>query len=378
MDEMVNLLVDLSHERFGTRALGESLRALEAGGFSVTRTVGAEDAALAWMDEEFGGTWSSEVFAGNAAVAKFGEAFAGFAGYGARDLRFGWLRGLGAREGVGIFGPFGVSKSFRGTRAGPHLLIVALASLRELGYSSALIPAVGEEKLIAYYVKHAGANIAERFTKARWQATRFRTTVLVSGQGSNFQSVVDAVAAGALPLDITALIANDATAYALQRGRLAGIAQVSALTWERAREARDVYDVRLLEAVEQTRPELVLLLGWMHLLDGDFIARFPDLINIHPAYLPLDQRMESVGMPDRSSIPVFRGAHALRDAVAAGVGWTGATAHLVTLDADRGPGLVRRPLAIRPAETPETLVARLHPLEHRVLAGGIMRWIYER
>ncbi|MDP9111713.1 MAG: hypothetical protein M3M96_08785, partial [Candidatus Eremiobacteraeota bacterium] len=140
MDEMVNLLVDLSHERFSARALAESLHAIEAGGFSVTRAREVDDAALAWIDDEFGGTWSSEVFAGSAAVARFGKAFAGFAAYGARDLRFGWLRGLGAHEGVGIFGPFGVSKSFRGSRAGPQLLIAALASLRELGYSSALIP----------------------------------------------------------------------------------------------------------------------------------------------------------------------------------------------------------------------------------------------
>lgn len=378
MDEMVNLLVDLSHERFGTRALAEALRAIESGGFSVTRTAEADDAALAWIDDEFGGSWSSEVLAGSAAIAKFGDAFAGFAAYGARDLRFGWLRGLGARDSVGIFGPFGVAKSFRGTRAGPHLLIAALASLRELGYTAALIPAVGEEQLIAYYVKHAGANIAERFPTARWQATRYRTTVLASGNGSNFQSVVDGVAAGRLPLDIPALISNNAAAYALERGRASGIPLASALPWDRASETRDAYDARLLDAVEQTQPELVLLLGWMHLLDAAFIERFPELINIHPAYLPLDQRKESVGMPDGSTIPVFRGAHALRDALTASVGWTGATAHLVTLGTDRGPVLVRRPLAIEPGETCETLAARLHPLEHRVLAGGIMRWIYER
>lgn len=374
---MVNLLVDLSHERFGPRALAESLRAIEAGGFSVTRTRNVEDACLAWIDNEFGGTWSSEVFAGSAAVAKFGNAYAGFAAYGARNLRFGWLRGLGAHEGVGIFGPFGVAKSFRGTRAGPHLLLAALASLRELGYTSALIPAVGEEKLVAYYVKHSGANIVERFSKARWHATRYRTTVLASGNGSNFQSVVDGAAAGKLPVEVTALLSNNAAAFVLDRGRAAGVSS-RALVWNRPNETRSAYDARLLEAVEQTVPDLVLLLGWMHLLDAAFVERFAELINIHPAYLPLDQRKDMVGMPDGTVIAAFRGAHALRDALAAGCRWTGASSHRVTLNTDRGPILVRRPLAIEPDDGEEALAARLHPLEHRVLAGGIMRWVYER
>lgn len=377
MDEMVNLLVDLSHERFSPRALAESLRAIESGGFSVTRTDAVDDAALAWIDDEFGGTWSSEVFAGNAAVARFGTAFAGFAAYGARNLRFGWLRGLGAHDSVGIFGPFGVSRNFRGTRAGPHLLIVALASLRELGYSSALIPAVGEEKLVAYYVKHAGANIVERFPKARWLTTRYRATVLASGNGSNFQSVVDGAAARRLPIDVTALVSNNASAYVLERARDAHIPP-SAYTWDRPNETRSAYDARLLEAVGRTEPELVMLLGWMHLLDDAFIERFTELINIHPAYLPLDQRKDTVGTPDGGVIPAFRGADAVRDALAAGVRWTGASCHRVTVQTDRGPVLVRRPLAIESGEGQEALAARLHPLEHRVLAGGIMRWVYER
>lgn len=382
MDEMVNLLVDLRGGQFDEAALARALREIESAGFSVERGRGS-DAYHAWIDQEFGGTWSSEAFAGKSVIAKSGDRYAGFATYDPRGLRFSWLRGLGAQDGVGIFGPFGVAQAFRGLRQtegdtlGPHLLVAALASLREAGYARALIPAVGHEKLVAYYIQHSGAQIAERFEKARWRERRYRALVLASGSGTNFQSVIDGVAAGKLPLDLAMLVSNKSGAYALERARSAGVPAV-ALTWDRKAQSREQYDEALFELVYREQPDLLLLLGWMHVLPDRFVAEFPQMINIHPAFLPLDQNNDEVAFPDGSVTPAFRGAHAVRDALQWGSRWVGASSHLVTLEADRGPLLVRKPLAIEPGDTQESIMERLHPLEHRMLAGGIMRWVYER
>ncbi len=374
---MVNLAVGLRDARFGAEALAGSLRAIEAAGLRIERTPAPEDRFLAWLDDVFGGTWSSEAFSGKSAIARAGADIAGFATYDPRGLRFAWLRGWGAREDVGIFGPFGVAPHFRGSSLGPNLLVAALASLRECGYAYALIPAVGEEKLVEYYAAHCGASVVERFEKKRWQARRYRTTVLASGAGTNFQSVLDGSRSGRLPLAITTLLCNRAGAGAIERARDANVENVVTLLRDRTGESRAQYDARLLAAVERSEPELVLLLGWMHLLDDAFVARYGDAINIHPAFLPLDQRCDRVGMADGSTMPAFRGAHALADAIRARSPWTGASAHELARDADRGRVLVRKPLRIDPEEDEGAILKRLHPLEHRVLAGGIMRWVYE-
>jgi phosphoribosylglycinamide formyltransferase-1 len=94
--------------------------------------------------------------------------------------------------------------------------------------------------------------------------------------------------------------------------------------------------------------------------------------------LPLAEGGDEVVFPDGSSTPAFRGANAVRDALAWGSRWSGASAHRITLQTDRGPVLARKPLALNPGETEGGILARLHPLEHQVLAGAIMRWVYER
>jgi phosphoribosylglycinamide formyltransferase-1 len=377
MNEMVNLQADLRGEQFGPDALARALRSIESAGFSVERVRRGSDSFLAWVDEEFGGAWSSEAFAGSSVIARRGESFAGFATYDPQGLAFSWLRGLGARPETGIFGPFGVGREFRGSSIGPALLVAALASLREAGYAQALIPAVGHEKLVEYYVRHSGAQIAERFDKSQWKQRRYRAVVLASGSGSNFQSVLDGAAGGTLPLDFAMLLSNKSDAYALERARAANVHAV-ALPWDRKAQSREAYDASLLEIVRREEPELILLLGWMHVLDNSFVETFPDIINVHPAFLPLDQTKDEVGFPDGSVTPAFRGAHAVRDALRWGSRWAGASSHRVTLDADRGPVLVRKPLALLEGDTQEAIMERLHPIEHRTLASGIMRWVYER
>ena len=89
---------------------------------------------------------------------------------------------------------------------------------------------------------------------------------------------------------------NRPGAFALERAATLGV-PAEVVAWDRASEARAAYDARVLDAVAATGPEVVLLLGWMHVLSAAFVARFPQLLNIHPAFLPLDPAAETVTMP---------------------------------------------------------------------------------
>jgi phosphoribosylglycinamide formyltransferase 1 len=177
-------------------------------------------------------------------------------------------------------------------------------------------------------------------------------------------------------LRIAALVTNNSNAYAIQRAHHAGIPQ-HVLLWNRKEHTRAAYDAWLREIVQQQAPQLVLLLGWMHLLDEHFVRAFPDTINLHPAFLPLDPVRDDVGMPDGTNIPAFRGPHAVRDALAARSRWTGATVHVVTPATDRGPVVVRKPLRVEPGEDEADVMRRLHPIEHGLVVAAVKRRLYE-
>jgi len=345
---------------------------------SGVRTEVAGDRTLAWIDETFSGTWSCEAAAGVNVVARRQDAPIGFATLDARALKFRWLNGLARERDVGLFGPFGVVREERKTGLGVFILRQALQALRERGYARALIPAVSGEGLIRYYADSVGAVVAEEFDRAALLAPQPRTLVLASGNGSNFQAVVDASSNGNLPIEVVALVSNDAGAYAIQRARAAGVAAVHVVAWRRGEETRAQYDERLLEAVRFEAPDLVLLLGWMHLLSDAFVAAFPEMLNLHPAFLPLDPNCDDVGLPDGTRIPAFRGPRAVHDALAAGSRWAGATVHRVTPATDRGPVLARKPLPVEPQEEEAHLMERIHAVERDLVKGAIVRWLFER
>jgi phosphoribosylglycinamide formyltransferase-1 len=128
----------------------------------------------------------------------------------------------------------------------------------------------------------------------------------------------------------------------------------------------------------RTEPQLVLLLGWMHLLPAAFFERFPQTLNLHPSFLPLDPQADELVAPDGTIVPALRGAHALRDALARGVPWTGATVHYVTEATDRGEVLVRVPVRVGDAATEPALRERVRPAEFSTVAAAIRRWTFER
>jgi phosphoribosylglycinamide formyltransferase-1 len=164
--------------------------------------------------------------------------------------------------------------------------------------------------------------------------------VLVSGSGTNLQALIDA------GLPISAVAANRKDAYALIRAREASIPTATfSLDCHADRRERDLVMATWLE---EHGVELVVLAGYMHLLTEPFLARFPErIVNVHPSLLP-----------------AFPGAHAVDDALAAGVETTGVTVHVVDEGLDTGPVLAQEPVPVEPRET---LEARIHAVEHRLL-----------
>jgi phosphoribosylglycinamide formyltransferase 1 len=373
---LLNLAVDLA-EGFDGSLRADALQRIAAEGLQVEERDGADDRTLAWIDLAFGGTWSTEAFRGANVIVRRGDEPVGFATYDPKGLRYRWLRGMGARQGVGIFGPFGLDRRERGRGIGPLLLALALCGLRRRGYEMALIPAVSEGTLAIYYTEHCGAVVVERFDRAAWQTKKYRTAILASGAGTNFAIVAKHVAEGWLPLEIAAVVTNRRSAGVIQRARDAGV-HAGVVAWDRDRESRAEFDARLRATVTSCNPDLVLLLGWMHVLDESFVRAFPEILNLHPAFLPLDPARDEVGMPDGNVIPAFRGAHAVRDAVNAHAGWIGSTIHHVTTDADRGPVLMRVPMQLRSDEDADKAFARLRPLEHHMVPRAITAWTYEQ
>lgn len=372
--EFVNLLVELD-ERFSGEATQRAIARVRDAGLAVVDMTPPDERYLSWIDLVFDGTWSGEAASG-AAIVLLGandSGPVGFASYGASGLRFYWLRAWENREDVGILGPIGIVPQHRTPALQEALLTITLDRMREAGYRYALIPAV-TEPILDSLVSATGGKVVERFSMDRI-APDIRTTVMASGSGTNFQAVIDELPNG-IGLDIKALVVNRPGAFAIERAKRAGI-PVHVHAWDRRTTSREAYDAALIDLIERTQPELILMLGWMHLVSPDFFTRLPPAINIHPAFLPHDTRADTVAMPDGSVIPAFRGAHGIRDAIAVGSRWYGATAHYVTFDLDRGRVLKRAPLPLLETDE-ERALAALRPTEHAVILGGIRRMLAER
>jgi phosphoribosylglycinamide formyltransferase-1 len=167
--------------------------------------------------------------------------------------------------------------------------------------------------------------------------------VLVSGTGTNLQALVDA------GVPVAAVASNVEDAPALDRVAPLGI-PARAFPLE-AFPDRDSRDSAMAEWLESYGVDLVVCAGYMHLLRLTFLSRFPDrVVNVHPALLP-----------------AFPGAHAVEDALAAGVSRTGATVHLVDEGVDTGRILRQEAVPVYPEDTPATLHERIQLVEHRLL-----------
>lgn len=179
--------------------------------------------------------------------------------------------------------------------------------------------------------------------------------VLISGRGSNLQSIIDAIAGGSLRARIAVVISNRAAAYGLERARAAGIETL--VLDHKAFASRDEYDARLARELTARGVNLVCLAGFMRLVGRGLLDAFPDaVLNIHPSLLP-----------------AFPGLDAQRQAFEHGVKIAGATVHLVTGELDGGPIVVQAAVPVLDGDTVETLAARILVEEHRLYPQAIAR-----
>ena len=173
-----------------------------------------------------------------------------------------------------------------------------------------------------------------------------RIVVLVSGEGSNLQALIDACQQGRINAQISAVFSNKSAAYGLERARLADI-PAQALD-VKAYEDRAAFDIALADAIEAYQPDLVVLAGYMRILTADFVQRFAGrMINIHPSLLPK-----------------YPGLHTHRQAIDNQDDEHGTSVHFVTEQLDGGPVILQAKVPVFSDDSEDDLVARVQTQVH--------------
>jgi phosphoribosylglycinamide formyltransferase-1 len=188
------------------------------------------------------------------------------------------------------------------------------------------------------------------------QKLRPRFVILISGQGSNMQALVQACQSGDCAADVAAVIASRAETAGLAWAAAQGIHTVGLA--HTAYPNRDTFDAALAETIDQFSPDYVLLAGFMRVLTPGFVERFAGrLINIHPSLLPS-----------------FPGLHTHAQALATGVQSHGCTVHFVTPVLDHGPIIAQGVVPVHHLDTPETLATRVLGMEH-IIYPQVACWL---
>jgi phosphoribosylglycinamide formyltransferase 1 len=187
-----------------------------------------------------------------------------------------------------------------------------------------------------------------------------RLGVLVSGNGTNLQAIIDRIESGDIGAEIACVISNKADAYALTRAARHRIPVVvhenSGFTGRRA------YDAATVDILRSYSVDLVILAGFMRILTDVMVNAFPNAImNIHPALLPS-----------------FQGLHAQQQALDYGVRYSGCTVHFVDCGTDTGPIILQSVVPVEQDDTEETLSARIQKAEHQTFAEAIKLFIEGR
>lgn len=182
--------------------------------------------------------------------------------------------------------------------------------------------------------------------------------VLISGRGSNMESIVQACATEGWNARIAAVVSNQPDAAGLAFARARGIA--TAVVDHRGHASRESFDAELQRTIDAFGPDLLVLAGFMRILTPGFVSHYAGrLLNVHPSLLP-----------------AFTGLHTHRRALEAGCKAAGATVHFVTADLDHGPIIAQAVVPVLPGDSEETLAARVLAREH-VLYPRAVRWFVD-
>lgn len=189
------------------------------------------------------------------------------------------------------------------------------------------------------------------------RTTPLRVAVLVSGRGSNLQSIIDAIEAGQVQAQIVAVISNKKDAVALERARKHGLKDlfVDPKPFAGRSDSREAYDRSLLEVLQQHNVELVLLAGYMKIVTAVLVNAYANrMMNIHPSLLPS-----------------FPGLDVQTKAIDWGCKLAGCTVHFVTEGVDEGPIIIQAAVPIFDNDTTETLAARILVQEHKIYPRAV-------
>ena len=185
-----------------------------------------------------------------------------------------------------------------------------------------------------------------------------RIVVLISGSGSNLQSIIDAIAERNLNAELCAVISNKQDAYGLQRAKDNGIP----VHWidHKKYSSREQFDSALIKTIDPCKPDLIVMAGFMRILTDTFVGHYPGkMINIHPSLLPK-----------------FRGLNTHQRVLEEGDAEHGATIHFVTQDLDGGPVIIQARLPVVANDTAEKLAQKVQRLEHKIYPL-VVEWFSE-
>lgn len=186
----------------------------------------------------------------------------------------------------------------------------------------------------------------------------FRIAVLISGNGSNLQAIIDAIESGRIHGQIAVVIANEQDAYGLERAKNHNIK--TEVICHKDYSDRCLFDDVILSTLKKYQPDLVVLAGFMRILGTKIIDHYPNkILNIHPSLLPK-----------------HKGLHTHQRVLDADECEHGTTVHFVTAELDTGPILGQARLTVKKSDTAESLKIRIQQLEHS-LYPTIIKWIAE-
>lgn len=184
--------------------------------------------------------------------------------------------------------------------------------------------------------------------------------ILLSGRGSNFLAIYEAIERRELPARIALVVSNEVAAAGLEKARALRLPAVAIP--HRGEPSRAAHEAKVLEALRRAEVEWICLAGYMRLLSESFIGAHPQrILNIHPSLLP-----------------AFPGLEAQRQAFEHGVRVSGCTVHLVDEELDHGPIVAQHPVAVRDDDTAESLAARILAEEHKLYPEALKRLLTER
>ncbi len=182
--------------------------------------------------------------------------------------------------------------------------------------------------------------------------------VLISGNGSNLQAIIDAIREHGLQAEVRAVISNNPDAYGLTRARNANIA--AEVLDHRSFPSREAYDRELRALIDRYQPDLVVLAGFMRILTEDFVNHYHGrMLNIHPSLLPK-----------------YQGLNTHQRVLEAGDSIHGVSVHFVTPELDGGPVILQAEIPVHPGDSADDLAQRVHQQEH-IIYPLVIRWFTE-